>query len=157
MRIGTWNTAGRDAARVHLAELHVDIAVLPEWGQVPMERPDAATSFIEFGHPVLVGSAAANPSRMVSDRVGGSQPLSDGERLLVGVGRAAQRGAPRPVHGWKRVRGVGFQTDIADAATDPAARYRTVADAHGQLSESPTTRSQCRITSGVERCRSPSL
>jgi hypothetical protein len=43
-----------------------------------------------------------------------------------------------PDHGWK------LRTDIADAATEPAARYRTVAYVHGQLSEAPATRSQCR-------------
>jgi len=30
-----------------------------------------------------------------------------------------------------------LQTEIADAETKPAARYRTVADVHGQLSEAP--------------------
>lgn len=42
-----------------------------------------------------------------------------------------------PDRGWTRVRDVGFQTDIADMATELAARYRTVANVHGQLSKAP--------------------
>ena len=48
----------------------------------------------------------------------------------------------------EEVRDVGFQTDIADAATDPAARYRTVDDVHGQLSEAP----QPARNAGTVRC-----
>jgi hypothetical protein len=49
MRIGTWNTADRTAARVHLADLNLDIAVLPEWGKVPMQFPESADTSVEFG------------------------------------------------------------------------------------------------------------
>ena len=56
-----------------------------------------------------------------------------------------------PDHGWK------LRTDIADAATEPAARYRTVAYVHGQLSEAPATRSPWRIPDGCEAEPAPAI
>jgi hypothetical protein len=50
------------------------------------------------------------------------------------MGSAARHDSDR---GWTRVRDVGFQTDIADMATELAGRHRTVASVYGQLSEAP--------------------
>ena len=59
MRLGTWNTAGRSSAQEFLAELRLDIAVLPEWGQLPMRPLESASSFIEFGEVGKRGMAVA--------------------------------------------------------------------------------------------------
>lgn len=59
MRLGTWNTANRRIAREHLAELALDLAVLPEWGTVPMDPPEDADSFVEFGVRGKKGLAVA--------------------------------------------------------------------------------------------------
>jgi hypothetical protein len=55
MRLGTWNTADPTASKGYLADLHLDIAVLPEWGQVPMQFPESANTSVEFG---VVGKRA---------------------------------------------------------------------------------------------------
>ena len=50
MRIATWNTANRvDPESPYLNEMRPDVAVLPEWGNVPMRPPAWSTSFVEFG------------------------------------------------------------------------------------------------------------
>lgn len=59
MRLGTWNTAGRTAARAHLAELQLDVAVLPEWGKIPVQPPESAGAFVEFGEAGKRGLAVA--------------------------------------------------------------------------------------------------
>ena len=59
MRIGTWNTAGRSSESEVLADLHLDIAVLPEWGSVPMQLPESANSSVGFGVAGKRGLAVA--------------------------------------------------------------------------------------------------
>jgi hypothetical protein len=59
MRLGTWNTADRTAAKAHLAELNLDIAVLPEWSKVPMQPPESIDTFVEFGEVGKRGLAVA--------------------------------------------------------------------------------------------------
>jgi hypothetical protein len=60
MQMVTWNAAHRGAAASEfLAELKPDVAVLPEWGRLPMTAPDTATSFVEFGKTGEIGLAVA--------------------------------------------------------------------------------------------------
>jgi hypothetical protein len=59
MRLGTWNTAGWSSAHEFLDDLRLDIAVLPEWGEVPMQLPQSANTSVEFGVVDTRGLAVA--------------------------------------------------------------------------------------------------
>ena len=48
MRIVSWNTCAKPVEN-HLVKLRPDIAVLPEWGSLPLTAPRDALSFAQFG------------------------------------------------------------------------------------------------------------
>lgn len=62
MRLVTWNAnnRGRTTGSDSLTEIATDVAVLPEWSQLPMPRPIGASSFVEFGRSAKKGLAVAS-------------------------------------------------------------------------------------------------
>lgn len=59
MRIVTWNCRKGGAHDEHLAELAPDVAVLPEWGRLPLTAPVSASSFVAFGEEAKFGLGVA--------------------------------------------------------------------------------------------------
>ncbi len=59
MRIVSWNCRKGGVHDEHLAELAPDIAILPEWGRLPILGPATASSFAEFGETGKFGLGVA--------------------------------------------------------------------------------------------------
>ncbi len=59
MRLVIWNCRQGGEHDEHLAELVPDVAILPEWGRLPMRAPASASSFLEFGETGELGLAVA--------------------------------------------------------------------------------------------------
>lgn len=49
VRLAVWNCRQGGDHDDHLAELRPDVAVLPEWGRLPMRSPASASSFVGYG------------------------------------------------------------------------------------------------------------
>jgi hypothetical protein len=54
-----WNVRRGGDHEEHLDELAPDIAILPEWGWLPMRRPASASSFASFGETGKLGLGVA--------------------------------------------------------------------------------------------------
>lgn len=61
LRVAAWNTARRPIAAQldHLTHLSPDVAVLPEFGNVPMAAPDGVSSFVALGSSGKLGLGIA--------------------------------------------------------------------------------------------------
>jgi hypothetical protein len=59
VKIVSWNCRRGGEHDRHLDELAPDVAVLPEWGWLPMRAPASASAFVEFGETGKLGLAVA--------------------------------------------------------------------------------------------------